>query len=376
MSGMQEETRLQAAGRKGPAAGARAGSGARPSARRPVPPRPDGAARAPAARVDATAPRPETERRLLALEHRHLLGILGLTSDEITLILDTARSFAEVSTRTVKKVPTLRGKTIVNFFMEPSTRTRSSFEIAEKRLSADTLNFSLSGSSLSKGETLLDTARNLEAMAPDMIVIRHKASGAPHFLARHCRSNIINAGDGWHEHPTQALLDAFTIREKKGRLKGLRVAIVGDLMHSRVLRSNLFLLKTMEADVVVCAPPTLTPVELSRLGAQVTFRIDEALEGADVIMMLRIQRERQQGGAFPTAREYYNLYGLTAERARRARPDVIIMHPGPMNRGVEIDSAVADGPYSVILEQVTNGVAVRMAVLYLLAGGTLGGIAG
>ncbi|HEV8700223.1 MAG TPA: aspartate carbamoyltransferase catalytic subunit [Candidatus Polarisedimenticolia bacterium] len=376
MSGMQEEPRLHATGRKGAAPGARAGSGTRPAARRPVPPRPDAPDRAPAARVEAKAARRESDRPLLALEHRHLLGILGLTSDEITLILDTARSFAEVSTRTVKKVPTLRGKTVVNFFMEPSTRTRSSFEIAEKRLSADTLNFSLSGSSLAKGETLLDTARNLEAMAPDMIVIRHQASGAPHFLARHCRSNIINAGDGWHEHPTQALLDAFTIREKKGRLKGLRVAIVGDLMHSRVLRSNLFLLKTMGADVVVCAPPTLTPVELSRLGARVTFRIDEALEGADVIMMLRIQRERQQGGAFPTAREYYNLYGLTAERARRARPDVIIMHPGPMNRGVEIDSAVADGPYSVILEQVTNGVAVRMAVLYLLAGGTLGGIAG
>jgi aspartate carbamoyltransferase catalytic subunit len=371
---MQEETRLHAAGRKG--SGARAGSAARSKARRPVADRPAGGAGEPAAWIEAGTPRLEMARPIVALEHRHLLGILGLTSDEITLILDTARSFAEVSTRTVKKVPTLRGKTVVNFFMEPSTRTRSSFEIAEKRLSADTLNFSLSGSSLSKGETLLDTARNLEAMAPDMIVIRHKASGAPHFLARHCRSNIINAGDGWHEHPTQALLDAFTIREKKGRLKGLRVAIVGDLMHSRVLRSNLFLLKTMGADVVVCAPPTLTPVELSRLGAQVTFRIDEALEGADVIMMLRIQRERQQGGAFPTAREYYNLYGLTAERARRARPDVIIMHPGPMNRGVEIDSAVADGPYSVILEQVTNGVAVRMAVLYLLAGGTFGGIAG
>jgi aspartate carbamoyltransferase catalytic subunit len=313
---------------------------------------------------------------LSTLAHRHLLGIQGLGAGEITLILDTARAFAEVSTRPIKKVPTLRGRTVVNFFMEPSTRTRSSFEIAEKRLSADTLNFSPSASSVVKGESLLDTARNLEAMAPDMIVIRHKASGAPHFLARHCRSNIINAGDGSHEHPTQALLDAFTIREKKGRLKGLRIAVIGDLTHSRVLRSNLFLLKTMGAEVVACGPPTLIPAELERTGAAVTWRIDEALEGADVVMMLRIQRERQKGGAFPTAREYYNLFGLTSERVRRAKPDVIIMHPGPMNRGVEIDSAVADGPYSVILEQVTNGVAVRMAVLYLLAGGTLGELAG
>jgi aspartate carbamoyltransferase catalytic subunit len=300
----------------------------------------------------------------------------GFKAEEIALILDTAKAFAEVSTRPIKKVPTLRGKTIVNFFMEPSTRTRSSFEIAEKRLSADTLNFSPSSSSVVKGESLLDTARNLEAMAPDMIVIRHKAAGAPHFLARHCRSHIINAGDGAHEHPTQALLDAFTIREKKGRIRGLRVAIVGDLLHSRVLRSNIFLLNTMGAEVIVCGPPTLIPAGVARLGVAVTFRIDEAVEGADVIMMLRIQRERQQGGAFPTPREYYNLFGLTVERARRARPDAIIMHPGPMNRGVEIDSAVADGPFSVILEQVTNGVAVRMAVLYLLTGGTLGELAG
>jgi len=312
---------------------------------------------------------------LSALTHRHLLGIQGLTAEEITLILDTARAFAEVSTRAIKKVPTLRGKTVVNFFMEPSTRTRSSFEIAEKRLSADTLNFSPSASSVVKGESLLDTARNLEAMAPDMIVIRHKASGAPHFLARHCRSNIINAGDGSHEHPTQGLLDAFPIRERKGRLAGLRVAIIGDLTHSRVLRSNLFLLKTMGADVIVCGPPTLIPAELARVGVAVTFRIEEAVAGADVIMMLRIQRERQQGGAFPSAREYYNLFGLTEKRVAGARGDVIIMHPGPMNRGVEIDSAVADGPYSVILAQVTNGVAVRMAVLYLLAGGTLGELA-
>jgi aspartate carbamoyltransferase catalytic subunit len=342
--------------------------GAAPRKRRPAPAPGGRAPRAPSpGAVAEQAPGP-----LAALSHRHLLGIQGLRPEEITLILDTARSFAEVSTRAIKKVPTLRGKTIVNFFMEPSTRTRSSFEIAEKRLSADTLNFSPSNSSVMKGESLLDTARNLEAMAPDMIVMRHRASGAPHFLARHCRSNIINAGDGSHEHPTQALLDAFTIREKKGRLAGLRVAIIGDLTHSRVLRSDLFLLKTMGSDVALCGPPTLVPPELPRLGVSVTYRIEEAVEGADVIVMLRIQRERQKGGAFPTAREYYNLFGLTPERARRARPDVIIMHPGPMNRGVEIDSAVADGPYSVILEQVTNGVAVRMAVLYLLAGGTLG----
>jgi aspartate carbamoyltransferase catalytic subunit len=326
----------------------------------------------PFAAVEPSAGAGTSSGRITALRHRHLLGIQGLTAEEITLILDTARAFAEVSTRTIKKVPALRGKTIVNFFMEPSTRTRSSFEIAEKRLSADTLNFSPSASSVVKGESLLDTARNLEAMAPDMIVIRHRGAGAPHFLARHCRSNIVNAGDGAHEHPTQGLLDGFTIREKKGRIRGLRVAIVGDLMHSRVMRSNLFLLRTMGAEVVLCAPPTLLPPELGRLGARVTFRIDEAVEGADVIMMLRVQRERQSAAAFPSAREYYNLYGLTPERVARAGKDVIIMHPGPMNRGVEIDSAVADGPYSVILEQVTNGVAVRMAVLYLLAGGTLG----
>ena len=327
------------------------------------------------AAAPAPSPRDAQAGPLAALPRRHLLGIQGLIRGEIDLILDTARAFAEVSRRSIKKVPTLRGKTIVNLFMEPSTRTRSSFEIAEKRLSADTLNFSLSGSSVSKGETLVDTARNLEAMAPDMIVIRHRAAGASHLLARHCRSNIINAGDGSHEHPTQALLDAYTIREKKGRLEGLRVTIVGDLMHSRVLRSNLFLLRTMGADIQVCGPPTLVPIGLERLGAVVHTRIESALEGADVIMMLRIQRERQQGGAFPSAREYFNLFGLTRERVRLARKDAIIMHPGPMNRGVEIDSAVADGPESVILEQVSNGVSVRMAVLYLLAGGTLGDLA-
>ena len=339
--------------------------------RRPAAPR---AVLAPDSAPGVARPEPPPGPRT-ALKERHLLGIQGLEADEITLVLDTARVMAEIATRPVRKVPTLRAKTVVNFFMEPSTRTRSSFEIAEKRLSADTLNFSPSTSSVTKGESLLDTARNLEAMSPDMIVIRHKASGAPHFLARHCRSAIINAGDGWHEHPTQALLDAYTIRERKGRLKGLTIAIIGDLMHSRVLRSNLFLLKTMGATVRLCGPPTLVPTGLEALGAEVQLRVEAAIEDADVVMMLRVQRERQKGSAFPSAREYFNLFGMTRERVRLAKKDAIIMHPGPMNRGVEIDSAVADGPASVILEQVTNGVAVRMAVLYLLAGGSLGELA-
>ena len=274
----------------------------------------------------------------------------------------------EIAARPIKKVPTLRGRTVVNLFFEPSTRTRISFEVAEKRLSADTLSVAIAQSSVTKGETLLDTVRNLEAMAPDMIVMRHASSGAPHLLARLCRSVIINAGDGMHEHPTQALLDAFTIRERKKRLDGLKVAIVGDLLHSRVLRSNVHLLNRMGADVWACAPATLMPADLARFGVRPTTSIDEAVDGADVIMMLRIQHERMHGHFIPSTREYYSLFGLTAERARRAKEDVIIMHPGPMNRGVEIDSDVADGPYSVILEQVANGVAVRMAVLYLLAG--------
>jgi aspartate carbamoyltransferase catalytic subunit len=265
-------------------------------------------------------------------------------------------------------VPALRGKTVVNLFYEASTRTRASFEIAQKVLSADSLSIAASTSSAQKGETLLDTARNLEAMNPDMIVIRHASSGAPHFLARHCRSAIVNAGDGAHEHPTQALLDALTLRQRKGRLKGLRVAIVGDVMHSRVARSNVWLLGKMGASVVLCAPPTLMPPGIETL-ARVTHRIEEALEGADAVMMLRLQLERMSGGYFPTTREYHLRFGLTEERVRRARKDVVILHPGPMNRGVEIASEVADGPYSVILDQVTNGVAVRMAVLYLLLGG-------
>jgi len=283
-------------------------------------------------------------------------------------VLDTADRLREVLDRPIKKVPALRGKTVVNLFYEASTRTRASFEMAQKVLSADSLSIAAATSSVQKGETLLDTARNLEAMNPDMIVIRHASSGAPHFLARHCRSSIVNAGDGAHEHPTQALLDALTLRQKKGRLKGLKVAIVGDVLHSRVARSNAWLLGKMGAQVVLCAPPTLMPPGLERLAA-VTHRIDEALEGADAVMMLRLQTERMTGGYFPTTREYHVRFGLTEERVRRARKDVVILHPGPMNRGVEIASEVADGPYSVILDQVTNGVAVRMAVLYLLLGG-------
>jgi len=303
-----------------------------------------------------------------SLRSRHLLGISELNADEITLVLDTAEAMKEIGRRPIKKVPTLRGRTVVNLFFEPSTRTRTSFEIAEKRLSADTLSIATSTSSVTKGETLVDTVRNLEAMSPDMIVMRHASSGAAHLLSRICRSAIINAGDGMHEHPTQALLDAFTIREHKARLAGLKVAIVGDLLHSRVLRSNVLLLNTMGADVWVCGPATLMPSGIDRFGVRATVSVDEAVEGADVIMMLRIQHERMNSHYIPSVREYFTLFGMTPERVRRARPDVIIMHPGPMNRGVEIDSEVADGPYSVILEQVANGVAVRMAVLYLLAG--------
>ena len=302
------------------------------------------------------------------LRSRHLLGIDGLEAGEIALILDTAEAMKEIAARPIKKVPTLRGRTVVNLFFEPSTRTRTSFEIAEKRLSADTLSIATATSSVTKGETLLDTVRNIEAMAPDMIVMRHSSSGAPHLLSRICQSAIINAGDGTHEHPTQALLDAFTIREHKGRLSGLRVAIVGDLMHSRVLRSNALLLKTMGAEVWACGPSTLMPAGIEQLGVRPTTSIDEAVTDADVVMLLRIQHERMSGHFIPSVREYFTLFGMTPERLKRAKDDVIIMHPGPMNRGVEIDSEVADGPYSVILEQVSNGVAVRMAVLYLLAG--------
>jgi aspartate carbamoyltransferase catalytic subunit len=300
---------------------------------------------------------------------KDLLGIGDLSREEIYRILDTADAMREIGERPIKKVPTLRGKTVVNLFYEPSTRTRTSFEIAEKRLSADTLNIAVASSSVQKGETLADTAMNIEAMSPDMIVLRHASSGACHLLSRICRSRIINAGDGMHEHPTQALLDAYTIRQHKTSIEGLKVAIVGDLLHSRVLRSNVLLLTKLGATVWVCGPPTLIPPGIERLGVRVSTSVEAAIADADVVMMLRIQQERMQGAYFPSLREYFSLFGMTADRVKRAKPDVIIMHPGPMNRGVEIASEVADGPYSVILEQVANGVAVRMAVLYLLAGG-------
>jgi aspartate carbamoyltransferase catalytic subunit len=300
---------------------------------------------------------------------KDLLGIAELSPAEIELVLDTAESFREVGERPIKKVPTLRGKTVVNLFFESSTRTRSSFEIAEKRLSADSLNFSASSSSLSKGESLVDTALNLQAMAPDLIVIRHAYPGTPHFLARRLKAGVINAGDGAHEHPTQALLDAFTIRQRKGRIAGLKVAIVGDIEHSRVLRSNVHLLRKLGARVVVAGPRTMMPAAIEALGVEVAYSLAEAIRDADVIMMLRIQLERQSRMLFPSVKEYFQLFGLTRARLAAAKDDVIVMHPGPMNRGVEIASDVADSPeHSVILEQVTHGVSVRMAVLYLLAG--------
>jgi aspartate carbamoyltransferase catalytic subunit len=305
---------------------------------------------------------------MTSLRHKDLLGIEQLTVEEIQLILDTAESLREISSRPLKKVPALRGKTVINLFFEPSTRTRSSFELAEKRLSADILNFSASASSVTKGETLLDTAQNLEAMSPDIIVIRHQCAGTPHLLGKECRSSIVNAGDGMHEHPTQALLDALTVRTVKGRLEGLKLAIIGDITHSRVARSDTLLFRKMGADVWVCGPPTLIPCGFENLGARITGNCEEAIEKADVVMMLRLQNERQHEAFIPSTREYFNLYGLTRERMRLAKKDAIVMHPGPMNRGVEIESDVADADYSVILDQVANGVAVRMAVLYLLSG--------
>ena len=302
------------------------------------------------------------------LRSKHLLSASDLSREEILLVLDSAEAMKEVGARRIKKVPALRGATVVNLFLEPSTRTRTSFEIAEKRLSADTVNVAGGTSSLVKGETLVDTARTLEAMAPDVVVLRHGASGACHLLADACDARIVNAGDGMHEHPTQALLDAFTIRAHKPRFEGLKVAIVGDLLHSRVLRSNVLLLTALGAEVRVCGPRTLMLPGVERFGVRATTSLDEALADADVVMLLRVQAERMHGHFFPSRREYFATFGLTAERLRRARPDVVVMHPGPMNRGVEIASDVADGPVSVILEQVANGVAVRMAVLYLLAG--------
>ncbi len=304
-----------------------------------------------------------------ALAGKDLLGIAHLEAGEIQLLLDTAEQLLEIARRPIKKVPTLRGMTVVNLFMEASTRTRFSFEVAEKRLSADTLNFSASTSSVTKGETLFDTARNLMAMAPDFIVIRHPRTGAPHRLAREVSASVINAGDGSNEHPTQALLDAFTMRRHFGELKGLKVVIAGDIRHSRVARSNAFLLGKMGAEVRFVAPPSLLPVEVESLGVKPYYRLEPALEEADVVMMLRIQLERQKKINFPSMREYFDFFALTPERLSMARENALVMHPGPMNRGVEIDSEVADGDQSVILEQVTNGVAIRMAILYQLAGG-------
>ena len=303
---------------------------------------------------------------------KHLLGIRELDAAEITHLLDTAETFRDISQREIKKVPALRGRTVINLFFEPSTRTRTSFEIAAKRLSADAINISVSTSSVSKGETLLDTARNLEAMSPDCIVVRHSMAGAPQQLAKMGSSPIVNAGDGSHEHPTQALLDALTIRERKGNIQNLKVAIIGDVLHSRVARSNVHLLTKLGASVSVAGPGTLVPTEFAELvdqGLRVEKGIHDAIEGADVVMILRIQRERQDAAFFPSMREYAVHYGLQAKHLKLAAEDAIVMHPGPMNRGVEISSEIADGSRSLILDQVTNGVAVRMAVLYLLAGG-------
>jgi len=301
--------------------------------------------------------------------HKDLLGMEQLSVSDIELVLDTAESMKEVSQRDIKKVPTLRGKSIVNFFYEPSTRTRASFELAAKRLSADTISLSSSGSSMTKGETLIDTAKNLQAMNPDLIVLRHSSSGAPHLLAPEVKAGIINAGDGTNEHPTQALLDLFTIREKKGRLQGLKVAIIGDIKHSRVARSNIIGLKKMGAEVTISGPPTMIPMKAESLGVNVVNNPAEAIKDRDVIMVLRIQLERQSKLLFPNVREYSTYFGINKEVLRNAKEDAIIMHPGPINRGVELASDVADGPFSVILDQVTNGVAVRMALLYLLIGG-------
>ena len=301
---------------------------------------------------------------------KDILGINELSIDEIQFILDTADSFVEISTRDIKKVPTLRGKTIINFFAEASTRTRISFEIAGKRLSADTINISASSSSLVKGETLIDTAKNIEAMGPDIVVIRHSAAGAPHMIAKHIRSSIINAGDGAHEHPTQALLDMMTIYATKGSMSGLKIAIIGDIAHSRVARSNIFGMTKMGADVHIAGPATMLPRFADQLGVSVHNHMDDAIYNADVIMMLRIQTERENQNIFPSLREYSHYYCLNSDKVKLARQDVMIMHPGPMNRGIEISSDVADSIHSVILKQVTYGIALRMALLYLLAGET------
>ncbi len=305
----------------------------------------------------------------MRLAKKDILDMESLSVGEIQYILDTAETLKEISTRPIKKVPTLRGKTVIHFFYEPSTRTKTSFEIAAKRLSADTVSISASTSSIVKGETLVDTAKNLEAMNPDAIIVRHRAAGAPHILARLSHASVINAGDGMHAHPTQALLDMMTVREKRGRLAGLRIAIIGDVAHSRVARSNIVGFIKMGAKVVLAGPATMMPIGVETLGARVTYHVQEAIKDADVIMVLRIQKERQQAFVFPSEREYAQCYGLTQEKLAGAKEDVLIMHPGPINRGIEISPEVAEGPHSVILEQVANGVAIRMALLFLLLGG-------
>ncbi len=302
----------------------------------------------------------------MPLSSRHLLGLQGVPKEDIQLILDTATTFREVLERPIKKVPTLQGKTICNLFFENSTRTRLSFELAQKRLSADTINFTKSGSSASKGETFKDTVKNIEAMKVDMIVVRHESSGVPHYLTRISNANIINAGDGRHEHPTQALLDMYSIRERLGKIDGLKVCIVGDIAHSRVALSNIYGLISLGAKVSLCGPATMIPKDIQRLGVTITHNIDEAIANNDVLNVLRIQLERKAGTNIPTLREYHNYFGITSERIKKNNPDVLILHPGPINRGVELSSEVADGPFQIILDQVTNGVAIRMAVLYLL----------
>ncbi|MBI4431243.1 MAG: aspartate carbamoyltransferase catalytic subunit [Candidatus Omnitrophica bacterium] len=301
-------------------------------------------------------------------KRKDLLGLKDLEAEEIELILDTAESFQEIGNRPIKKVPTLQGRTVVNLFFEPSTRTRISFELAEKRLSADTVNFSTDISSTIKGETVKDTAKNLEALQVSLVIMRHPSSGAPHRLARYLKCGVINAGDGINEHPTQALLDMFTVRQKKGKLKGVKVSFIGDILHSRVARSNIWGLTKLGAEVTVCGPRTLIPRDAEQLGVRVTTNLEEAVDGADVINLLRIQLERQKESFFPSIREYAITYQINRDVLKKAKPDVVIMHPGPVNRGIELSSDVVDGPYSIILDQVTNGLAVRMAVLYLLSG--------
>jgi len=298
---------------------------------------------------------------------KDLLGLEYLTKEEIETVLATAESFKEVTTRPIKKVPALRGKTVVNLFYEPSTRTRTSFELAAKRLSCDVINVAVEASSVAKGETLIDTAKNIEALRVDIIVVRHSCSGAPVMLSRAVRASVVNAGDGWHEHPTQALLDMFTLKSRLGRIEGLKVSIIGDIAHSRVARSNIWGLTRLGAQVTVCAPKMLLPVGVERFGVRVTTDVDEAIAGADAINVLRMQFERDNVQAFPSKLEYFKQYGITEERLARAKKGILVMHPGPINRGVEMSCEVADGPNSVILEQVTNGIAVRMAVLYLVA---------